>query len=663
MYEGVMCMPRVKERWFDNNEYFNFNSELTYKENRKVGFLSRIKFILLAMMTPCMAPFLGIMQKVESSLASARAIPNIRITVTITIGIVLFFLVLPFLLLGLALAALYALGESLIMPFTYLYAAIKDIINLKNDDFTIKMLSRTHVKVEYNFKNHIFKHPFDQIDSRIDTLDLSSNKLEYKPIADLVNLLKAIPLTIRHLNLANNSLDRWIYTEEELREIYEAVPRHLLSLNLSGNRFPNEDHLFTALPRNLVTLQLNACGLDGQKLSSILPLLPETLTSLEVMKNPAIISGFGYIQGTLACKELKLNLSHTVFTKGQSRSLQDDCTDFLTALPKEITSLDFRGSGFLKYLDNELVLPKQLTELGLNISILASKQKMLQECRLKSIKLKLPDDNSKRNSEHNSEYNSEHKERLKQIPKTVTTLDLSNNQLGNLETDELLSLLGSIPEHIRVISLDHNELFHGKTIPEADELFKKMHEALPVHPEHGKPTVHLNKGNGYSSVSQFGLFVTPSSKLWRIKFPADNRQASLQQIPKSVTTLDLSDNQLGELNNEELLTLLGHIPDHIRVVILDNNELFNNKSRSEAEVLLRDIRMVLPSHPQHGKPTLHLNIGNRCSFTSNSGEPKSTVQHLPHQVRSRIYEFLGGRETLDEVEIRREQSLATFRAK
>jgi hypothetical protein len=174
--------------------------------------------------------------------------------------------------------------------------------------------------------------------------------------------------------------------------------------------------------------------------------------------------------------------------------------NFINSLPQEVMALDFRSSNFFEKADANTKLPEHLTELGFDVSLLRSERRTLLNglTQLKVIKLNL------------LPYDGNHKDSLNFIPSSVTTLDLSHNQLGNFNLDELFSLLSKLPKHIRMINLDNNGLFHRcKTIAEADELFKKIQEALPVHPRYGKPTVHLNKGNGYSAVSQYGLLLTP----------------------------------------------------------------------------------------------------------------------------------------------------------
>lgn len=647
----------------DNHNFFiSYDPEPNYKENFRKGFRFRIKNVFRYMIGVPGGIYVGFLGVIFNSLRNTNA----RYAVSIPVGIILFPIYLTLILLGFALGSVYSLVESFIFPFTYLFAAIKDLIEAKTDDFTFQSVSRSEIKVNYRFKNHIFHHPFKAIESHINTLDLSSNELGAKPIAEVIALLKSIPLSIRHLKLANNGLDKGI-VEEDLRQIYLALPRHLESLDLSQNQFSKAD-VITALPDKLRTLKLNRCHIGGNELSSILPLLPASLTSLEVKENPKILTHFTSPQGTLACKNLKLDISSNEFKTDNQRppykSLEWHCENFLSKLPNEVIALNFKYSNFLEIISANVEFPKHLTELGLGASILTVNERRVSLgglSQLKVIKFDLsPNGYMYRIYRQGVKYTPKRLS-FEHIPQMVNELDLSHNYLGALNEHELISLLSTIPGHIRIIHLDHNGLFHGKTITEADALFQKIQAALtsmydPAKPPKltaDTPMIHLSNGNGYPVASQFGLLLTPPLKLMCFKLPTEHRQASLQQIPKSVTTLDLSNNQLGQLEAQAILELLGHIPEHVRVVILDNNELFNNKTPVEAEALYNSILSALPSHPTLGKPALYLGKGNgRSVYTTPRAEPKSSLEFLPYQARNLIYEFLGGQETLEEVEVR-----------
>jgi hypothetical protein len=508
------------------------DQELMQKEKLSGTILTRMEYIFtLLILRPFVGPFEWIWDDLQPSIGKVA-------TIALGIGVFLVFTI-PCMALSLVLMGLYCLGEGLMFPFVALFAVIKDAIDAKQD-YIIQPLSRNEVKVKYRFKHHLFRLPYDQIEYYVTTLDLSSNRLHEKSLSEILNLLKSIPSHIRHLNLANNGLGTQI-SKASLVQIYEALPRDLLSLDLSENRFPNIS-LFSALPKTLNTLKLNSCNLTYQQFSPLLTTLPEALTSLELARNPDLLDFNNHQITSLSTptKKLKLILSDNVIIQsntpfsfaittrpaGINISLvpfsPPQRTQFFSLLPNQITALDFRKSNFFDNLSSEdLILPEQLTELGLNLSVLRAGQlKLNHAAKLETIRLSLasmPDDRglydlpesvNKLDLSHNQLGRFKRNDLamlLTRIPQQVKTLDLSHNQLGNLEESDLLHFFSSIPGHIRTVNLDYNGLFHRcENIADADRLFKRIQEVLPS-------TLHLNRGNGYSLTSQFGLLLTPRS--------------------------------------------------------------------------------------------------------------------------------------------------------
>ncbi len=74
------------------------------------------------------------------------------------------------------------------------------------------------------------------------------------------------------------------------------------------------------------------------------------------------------------------------------------------------------------------------------------------------------------------------------IPETITSLDLSNNELHRKTLPELIQIIAAIPKTVRSINLGGNELFVGKSAKKRDELLK----ALSHYEQHGRLILSQN---------------------------------------------------------------------------------------------------------------------------------------------------------------------------
>jgi hypothetical protein len=135
-------------------------------------------------------------------------------------------------------------------------------------------------------------------------------------------------------------------------------------------------------------------------------------------------------------------------------------------------------------------------------------------------------------------------EALAAIPATVTTLTLSYNYLGTRRAAELAHILAAIPATVTALNLSANNL-GDKTAVELAQILA----AIPA------------------TVTALNL----SENCLGLKTAAELAQI-LAAIPATVTILDLSDNNLGSLTGTELAQILDAIPTSVTSINIGQDQ-------------------------------------------------------------------------------------------
>jgi len=120
-----------------------------------------------------------------------------------------------------------------------------------------------------------------KIPDHVTTLDLSWSVLDCTK-GELVNVIKAIPATVRSLKLGHNRFN----STTDYEQLFKALPKNLTSLSLAGNDFHNCPAAslataFKALPKGLVSLDLSNCNLDFLSIDDLITALDGIPDSLE----------------------------------------------------------------------------------------------------------------------------------------------------------------------------------------------------------------------------------------------------------------------------------------------------------------------------------------------------------------------------------------------
>lgn len=141
----------------------------------------------------------------------------------------------------------------------------------------------------------------------------------------------------------------------------------------------------------------------------------------------------------------------------------------------------------------------------------------------------------------------------------VASLDLSTNNLGSKTDAELISLFESIPETVTTLNLSQNNLM-SKTDEELIHIFKK----LPV----TVTTVHFSEDEDRLT----RLKNDAMSILENADDALTNLEQSFNQDPNA-NTLDWSQKNIGDMDPESLCLVIHKIPSHVTTLNWSQNNL------------------------------------------------------------------------------------------
>ena len=197
------------------------------------------------------------------------------------------------------------------------------------------------------------------------------------------------------------------------------------------------------------------------------------------------------------------------------------------------------------------------------------------------------------------------------LPKTVTTLDLSDYHLGDLSAKKLSILYMAIPQTVSVLNLSDNRLFSRslrhfsnpeetlsclpKTLIKLDLrdnnaqhlTYKRLNDLLRRLPKNLKILNFSNNSSfSYSSKELAQLFSSLPHSLTELTLSHSELQALtaiqlqslLSGLPASVNHLDLSTNELYRKTGTELATVFSHLPNTLTSLSLRQNSLFQQKN-------------------------------------------------------------------------------------
>jgi len=385
---------------------------------------------------------------------------------------------------------------------------------------------------------------FAAIPTTVKTLRLMCNGIWRKSI--WADLFQALHTEIRSLDLTGSGLIG-LLSVAGLATIFNAFPTKLRSLNLTWNalsgKTPEEVATFLkAISARINTLSLNMNNLQsfsGTGMATIFQAIPSTVTALDLRLNE-----LGRKTGAelaLAFKGIPANVTSLDLSENDFQRMSAEETAMaLQAIPDTVTSLslmDITGH-------NDTEIAKIAQAISTKIKSLRLRAHIVNAVELSKL--------------------------ISVLPAELTSLDLSGNYLGHVSDLELANFFKAIPASVTSLNLG-NTLLDRKTTEELTLAFKELGPnvttlGLGGTAETGQALANILKAlpstvtSVYFDAGQFGNFGRVSI--------AQNFTDAFQGLPPHVTSLDLSNNYLDNIDLEELLAMLKAIPDTVRRVYL-----------------------------------------------------------------------------------------------
>jgi Ran GTPase-activating protein (RanGAP) involved in mRNA processing and transport len=422
---------------------------------------------------------------------------------------------------------------------------------------------------------------FNIIPYHIDTLNLSQNRFQEKTPADIITIFSSLPAHIRSLNLRGNFLGT--KSAEDFSRIVSQLPTFLTELDLSDNQLGQK---------------------NPQDIQTIFKQLPLSITTLSAANNFTA-------DNLLTFQAFLLALPSSVSTLDLSCNFNDQSVEaiqsLLSLIPSSIVSLNL-ADNFAHLAIDELIavlsqLPPTIKILNLesallnmtDINALNSLLKILPQ-HLKVIDLS---DNIAKLFDYMPPNICLGNMFLSLSPK-INTLSISHNQLGSQNELKIAEMLQGLSTNIKSIDLSSNELtkyYHSKT----------LHRLFSTMPNH-ITTVNLsdNDFNALLTDKSAVIDTTDYDGNWRdfIKrcprdmqildlsdysradFDHEDAINILKACPPSLLSIDLSDNELGSLPSDDLLNLVLSISRNVTSLTLKNNQLYQQSAKHLIEVFV-----------------------------------------------------------------------------
>jgi Ran GTPase-activating protein (RanGAP) involved in mRNA processing and transport len=366
--------------------------------------------------------------------------------------------------------------SGLIMSYCKLGAAdIELLTSFKYIPQSIISLDLSHNRLGYKTQQE-FECVLEFLPSSITSLNLSSNNLHHFDI-NLASCFAKIKESVTNLNLSYNHLSH--ISTYKLIHALSAIHKNVNTLDLSFNRLYTFStkalgQILAAISANINTVDLsgNSLGIDiPTELTQVLPKIPSTVINLNLCKNISFNSKvnelteiFSAIPTSILTLHLSINLPLT--------KTQEELEQIFAAIPAEIKNIVVHYDCLNIYnvtLCELIKIPSRATSIDLSNNNLTT----ITTEELK-IFLASPHLNVKSINLSNNCLGSKKIEELSQIfstiARSVTSINLSDNNLHEIQTNDLQDIIKCMPDTIQDIELG----FH---MPYDEQSFKDFHFA------------------------------------------------------------------------------------------------------------------------------------------------------------------------------------------
>ena len=346
---------------------------------------------------------------------------------------------------------------------------------------------------------------FPALSGSVSSFNLSENHLGKLPDNQLAQALKSIPRQVTELDLSENNLG--ILPGIELGKALACLHQYLTSLDLTFNNLGDKTgeeliKILAGVPQGVHSLNLSQNGLNcktGVELGTILKNTPPSVHVLDLSGNylgeksvDELVDALKELPPTVTELDLGLN--------GFESKTEAERERILSAIPKTVISISLDNKGeFISRVDDANVRVQRRTDDKNELMVAENNQSLSFSSVLEDNLLE-----------------ADFAMFLEHVRTSNISVDLSNNDLGEKPSSELVELLNSMPLSALKIELCGNFLY---------------------------------------------------------KIPSHVLAAALKNIRAPVTSMDLSDNGLGRKDDANLAVIIEAMPSSTKALTLISNEL------------------------------------------------------------------------------------------
>lgn len=390
---------------------------------------------------------------------------------------------------------------------------------------------------------------------------------------------------------------------DELIQALHSLSEMITSLDLTNNKLGNrsiEDlsKILAAIPPGVKFLNLSGNDLEkktSEELSLFFFSLPANVSSVSLLHN--------FVDTTNDYTQAFAALPTTLASLDLRFNFFKDTAALIKAIPASISSLslwgvciDMKDSQFIEVIN---AVQKTVTSLDLSQNLIGQKKDITGI--------------------------------FDTIPRQLTHLSLSSNWLGEMLPKTLTQVFSKLPQNILSLDLSDNQLGRHKV----------LFYALPT------TITSLNlSGNAFGKqIDLPGTVASIPFSVTTLDFSGNslgNKSVveivqTLAALPANISSLDLSSNDLGNKTTAEWLQIINAIPASVTRINLSSNKLFVQRTCEERDAILVALQ-------QKGERLCILNENGESDFARALAPMMSLGrQHrkeMPRDVVNHILSFL-----------------------
>jgi hypothetical protein len=437
----------------------------------------------------------------------------------------------------------------------------------------------------------IYKEVISRIPREIRHLMLHGRIADQLVEPGRVDAFAAIPKTVRSLHLGydfRNPLFDYRRTKYLLK-MFKTVPSHITAVGFHNLNVGQDNQmafttLLTTLPEHVKSLSLfdlHLINMDNKDLEQVFSKIPSHVKIIEL----AFDSPSHLYSNEMVIQILKATPSHVTTLKLSPQGIWglDKLIEFLKQTPPRITTLDLSGYPLSDISEEELsqlfaAIPASITTIDLSNTVGIGPYQRYHFRAFESLPLHVKNiilDKNAFGYQPNINYMIE---MIRTLPAQIKRLDLSGYNPSSKTVKEIIEIFSAIPHQVN--TLDVNSYLLLLTDPQPTNYgYRPRPRTL------SELSAILKAIPSYISTLKISYDKSTFIRPFVVAF-----EDFIKELLPHVTTLDLSNNQLGDLSLDELVSIIKAIPLTVKHIVLRDNYLFHDKSTKEVDIILKALQ-------------------------------------------------------------------------